>query len=260
MTLETVVRNSDLGELAIIVVAGFLCGALNAIAGGGTFITLPALIWMGIPPIIANATATTMAVPGYVASAWAYRRDIRAEGVLRLRTIIITSALGGILGAALLILTSAGAFLSLVPWLLLIATLLFAFAPHLQRLSEANSTGMHSTGMAVGMLILVTTYGGYFNGGLGIILLAVLALQGYRHIHGMNGLKNLLATILSTLSVITFMTADLIAWDVAVPMAVANICGAYVTSRVVRHMIDITILRSVIITIGGAMTVVFFVL
>ena len=246
-------------ELIVIVAAGFLCGALNAIAGGGTFVTLPVLIWIGIPPVTANATATTMAVPGYIASVWAYRHDIRAEGVLRLGTIIMMAALGGVLGAVLLVVTSPGAFLALVPWLLLTATLLFAFAPRLLKLSEGGSIGTRSRVMAVIVLLFVTTYGGYFNGGLGIIMLAALALQGYRDIHGMNGLKNLLASILSTLSVVTFMTADLIAWGAAIPMALANICGAYVTSRFVRRMARMDILRGVIIAIGAVMTVVFFI-
>ncbi len=253
------VEGIGLVELVVIVAAGFLCGALNAIAGGGTFVTLPVLIWIGIPPVVANATATTMAVPGYIASVWAYRRDIRAEGALRLGTIIMMAALGGVFGAVLLIVTSPDAFLALVPWLLLTATLLFAFAPRLQRLTEDASIGIPSTGMAAILLLLVTTYGGYFNGGLGIIMLAALALQGYRNIHGMNGLKNLLASILSTLSVVTFMTADLIAWEAAIPMALANICGAYVTSRLVRRMTRINILRGVIIAIGAVMTVVFFI-
>lgn len=243
----------------MIVVAGFLCGTLNAVAGGGTFITLPVLIWLGIPPVVANATATTMAVPGYLASVWAYRRDIRAEGTLRLGTITVLAALGGILGAALLIVTSPDAFLALVPWLLLTATLLFAFAPRLLKVSEASGIGIRSPSAAIIVLLLVTTYGGYFNGGLGIIMLAALSLQGYRNLHGMNGLKNLLASILSTLSVATFMTTDLIAWDAAVPMALANMCGAYFTSKVVRRVERIDILRFVIIAIGVVMTIVFFI-
>ncbi|MDX8355757.1 sulfite exporter TauE/SafE family protein [Cognatiyoonia sp. IB215182] len=246
-------------ELVVIVSAGVLCGALNAIAGGGTFVTLPVLIWIGIPPVVANATATTMAVPGYIASVWAYHRDIRAEGVLRLGTIIMIAAVGGILGAVLLIVTSPKAFLTLVPWLLLTATLLFAFAPRLQKLSEGGTIGTRSTAMSVAVLVSATTYGGYFNGGLGIIMLAALALQGYRNIHGMNGLKNLLASILSTLSVATFMTADLIAWEAAIPMATANVCGAYATSLFVRSMTRTDILRGVIIGIGAVMTVVFFI-
>ena len=246
-------------ELSMIVVAGLLCGTLNAIAGGGTFVTLPVLILLGIPPVVANATATTMAVPGYFASVWAYRLDIRAEGALQLGTIIALAALGGVLGAVLLVASSPDAFFALIPWLLLTATLLFAFAPLLQRISEASGTGTGSPAMAVVVLLIVTTYGGYFNGGLGIIMLAALSLQGYRNLHGMNGLKNLLASILSTLSVATFIAADLIAWDAAIPMALANVCGAYFTSKFVRCIERIDILRLVIVVIGGAMTVAFFV-
>ncbi|MEP0518889.1 MAG: sulfite exporter TauE/SafE family protein [Hyphomicrobiales bacterium] len=247
-------------ELTVIVVAGFFCGALNAIAGGGTFVTFPVLVWIGIPPVVANATATTMAVPGYFASVWAYRTDIRAEGALRLKMVVMIAALGGILGSVLLVVTSPKAFLLFVPWLLLTATLLFAFAPQLQKLSEISGSGIRSTTTAAAVLLLVAIYGGYFNGGMGIIMLAALALQGYRNLHGMNGLKNLLSSVLSMLSVITFMTADLIAWDAAIPMSIANICGAYVTSRFVRHMTRIDILRGVIIVVGGVMTVTFFVL
>lgn len=247
-------------ELFIIASAGFLCGALNAVAGGGTFVTLPVLIWLGTPPIVANATATTMAVPGYIASVWAYRHDIITEGALRLGTIIALAAVGGVLGAVLLVVTSPDAFLALIPWLLLTATLLFAVAPRLRKISEASGIGIRSPAMAVVVLLFVTTYGGYFNGGLGIIMLAALSLQGYRNLHGMNGLKNLLSSILSTLSVATFITADLIAWDVAVPMALANICGAYFTSKFVRRVERVDILRLVIIGIGAAMTAAFFIL
>nr|WP_281281422.1 sulfite exporter TauE/SafE family protein [Denitrobaculum tricleocarpae] len=239
--------------------AGCLCGALNAIAGGGTFVTLPVLIWLGIPPIVANATATTMAVPGYIASVWAYRHDIHAEGALSLGMIVTVAALGGMLGAILLIVTSPDAFLVIVPWLLLTATLLFGFSPRLRKLSETHAVGIPSTGVAVIILLFVTTYGGYFNGGLGIIMLAALALQGYRNLHGMNGLKNLLASILSTVSVVTFMTADLIEWKAAFPMAMANICGAYLTSRIVRRVERVDVLRHVIVVIGSAITITFFV-
>lgn len=220
--------------------------------------TLPVLIWIGIPPVIANATATTMAVPGYCASIWAYRRDIRAEGTLGLCAIIALAAIGGIAGAILLVVTSPGAFLKLIPWLLLAATLLFAFAPRLLSLSQTHSINVRSPIVAGFILLLVMTYGGYFNGGLGIIMLAALSLQGYRNLHGMNGLKNLLASILSILSVLTFTVADLIAWEAAAPMALSNICGAYVTAHFVRRSQRTDLLRFAIIGIGLTMTVVFF--
>lgn len=255
-------RTGGLGlfELVVIVLAGLLCGALNAVAGGGTFVTLPVLIWLGIPPIVASATATTMAVPGYIASVWAYRRDMRAEGTLRLGTIIALAAVGGLLGAVLLIVTSPDAFLALIPWLLLTATLLFAGAPRLQKIAEARGIGIRSPLVAIVVLLFVTTYGGYFNGGVGIVMLAALSLQGYRNLHGMNGLKNLLSSILSTLSVAAFISAGLIAWKFAVPMALANICGAYFTSKFVRGVERVDLLRLVIIGMGAVMTAAFFIL
>lgn len=221
--------------------------------------TLPTLIWLGVPPVVANATATTMAVPGYCASVWAYRGDIRTEGALSLATIITLTALGGTAGAVLLTITSPDAFIGLVPWLVLTATLLFAFAPRLLKLSEAQSLNVHSPILAGTILLLVMIYGGYFNGGLGIIILAALSFQGYRNLHGMNGLKNLLSSVLGILSVITFTSAGLIAWDAAVPMAVANISGAYITARLVRQTGRADRLRFAIIAIGLAMTIAFFV-
>ncbi|MBX2804898.1 MAG: sulfite exporter TauE/SafE family protein [Hyphomicrobiales bacterium] len=246
-------------EIILIAGAGFICGCLNAIAGGGTFVTLPALIWVGIPPIAANATATATAVPGYCASVWAYRKDIRAEGSLRLEAIILLAAAGGVVGAVLLILTSSKAFAALVPWLLLTATTLFAVAPDMLKLLRTFHFDLSSPAAACLILLGVTTYGGYFNGGLGIIILAALSLQGYRNLHGMNGLKNLLSSILSIMSVITFMSADVIVWEVAAPMAAGNVLGAYLASRIVRKIRQVRYLRQAIIAIGSVMTAVFFI-
>lgn len=249
---------SKLFEALVIIVAGFLCGSLNAIAGGGTFVTLPALIWIGVPPVVANATATTMAAPGYFASVWAYRRDIRAEGTLGLGSIIALTSLGGIAGALLLIVTPPDAFLGLIPWLLLTATLLFALAPHMLTLLERHDINVGSPIVAGIFLLVIMTYGGYFNGGLGIIMLAALSLQGYRNLHGMNGLKNILSFVLALLSIATFATADLIAWETALPMAMSNICGAYFTARIVRRLERTELLRLGIIGIGLTMTALFF--
>jgi len=245
-------------EITLIVLSGFLCGALNATAGGGTFVTLPVLIWIGVPPIAANATATVTAVPGYMASAWAYRNNIRAEGSLNLLTIILIAAIGGILGALFLVVSSPKIFLTLVPWLLLTATLLFAVAPRLLTLLKSYELGFTSPLCSFVIVLTVTTYGGYFNGGLGIIMLAALSLQGYRNLNGMNGLKSLLASILSIFSVITFITADLIRWDVTMPMIIGNICGAYMASSLVIKRTGL--LRLGITGIGVTMTVLFFML
>lgn len=118
-------------EIFVLCVAGFATGALNAVAGGGTFISFPALVWLGVPPIMANATATLTAIPGYAGSAWAFRKDIAAEGALSLPVMLLISALGGLTGALLLTVTNEEVFMGLVPWLLLVATLIFAAGPKL---------------------------------------------------------------------------------------------------------------------------------
>ena len=116
-------------SIALLVIAGLLAGMVNAIAGGGTLLSFPALIWLGVPPVMANATATLTALPGYLGSAWAFRNDIHAEGSLGLTGIVAIAALGGLAGAGLLLITPGDAFVGIVPWLLLTATLLFATGP-----------------------------------------------------------------------------------------------------------------------------------
>ncbi|SHJ28928.1 hypothetical protein SAMN05444417_0006 [Wenxinia saemankumensis] len=197
--------------LAVLVCAGFLAGGLNAVAGGGTFLSFPALVWLGLPPITANATATLTAMPGYMGSAWAFRRDIQSEGRLGLPAIFVVAVAGGLSGALLLLVTPGEAFEGIVPWLLLIATYLFAAGPRLvAALRMGGGVGPIASGTVI---FFVSVYGGYFNGGLGIMLLAVLGLIGFTDLHSMNGLKNLLSAILSVVSVATYALAGLIAWD-----------------------------------------------
>ena len=184
-------------EIFVLCVAGFATGALNAVAGGGTFISFPALVWLGVPPIMANATATLTAIPGYAGSAWAFRKDIAAEGALSLPVMLLISALGGLTGALLLTVTNEEVFMGLVPWLLLVATLIFAAGPKLLALLKGGGLG---TIGSVAVVLAVSIYGGYFNGGLGIMLLAVFGLMGFANLHGMNGLKNLMSTMISIVS------------------------------------------------------------
>ena len=245
--------------LTVLIVAGLLAGGLNAVAGGGTFLSFPALVWLGVPPIMANATATLTAMPGYAGSTWAYRHDIVAEGTLRLPMIILVTIVGGLAGAGLLLLTPSEAFVDIVPWLLLVATCLFATGPHL--LTGVQSRGQASAGptTSAAAIFLVSVYGGYFNGGLGIMLLAVLGLIGFTDLHGMNGLKNVLSAILSVVSVITYAAAGLIAWDSALVLALATAIGGYVGARLGRRIRRTDLLRGGIVAVGVGMTVVFFV-
>ncbi|WP_375567847.1 sulfite exporter TauE/SafE family protein [Ahrensia marina] len=246
-------------ELALLGFAGLAAGVLNAVAGGGTFLTLPALIYAGVPPVIANATSTLAVLPGYVSSAWAFRDDLPAEGTLSTRTIIVIASIGSALGAGLLILTPGDAFLWIVPWLLLTATLLFAAGPMLTQHIQAGApdgVGSWISGLAI---FAVSIYGGYFNGGLGILLLAVFSVLGFTNLHGMNGLKNILAAVLSLISVGAFSLAGLIAWEQAILMAICATLGGYAGARVSRKIVRTDLLRAFVTLVGVGMTVAFFV-
>ena len=245
-------------DLILLVAAGFGAGVLNAVAGGGTFLSLPALIFVGVPPVAANATATLVALPGYLSSAWGFRDDIRAEGALSLRAIAFYGAVGGLLGSLLLIVTPGEAFLWVVPWLLLLATALFALGPAMLRVVQGRGLKPAGTAVSISAIGAVSIYGGYFNGGLGIMLLATFGLIGYTNLHGMNGLKNALSALLSVVSSVTFVAAGLIAWDQAVPMAVSAAIGGYLGARVSRQITRTDLLRYFVTAVGGVMTLVFF--
>ncbi|MEZ5676097.1 MAG: sulfite exporter TauE/SafE family protein [Thalassovita sp.] len=245
-------------EIMLLAVAGFAAGVLNAVAGGGTFLSLPALIYVGVPPVSANATATLTALPGYISSAWAFRHDMEAEGRLRLRAILILAALGSIAGAILLIVTPSDMFLWIVPWLLLFATGMFALGPWL--LSRLRQQQEQTAGplVSAAVLLAVFVYGGYFNGGLGIMLLAAFGLLGYRNLHGMNGLKNVLSAMLSLVSALTFIMAGLIAWEQAAIMAASAALGGYVGAHQSRKITRTDLLRHFVTAVGLGMSVLFF--
>ncbi|MEB8389285.1 sulfite exporter TauE/SafE family protein [Rhodobacteraceae bacterium KMM 6894] len=245
-------------ELVLICIAGFAAGVLNAVAGGGTFLTLPALIWLGIPPVAANATATLTALPGYVASAWAFRHDLRAQGTLALPWVMIASVIGALTGAALLILTSDRTFSGIIPWLMLLATGLFAVGPALTRHLRARGVPAAGPVLCFVVFVVVAIYGGYFNGGLGIMLLAAMGLLGYSNLHAMNGLKNVLSAVLSLTSAVAFVASGLIVWSAAVPMALSAALGGYIGARLSKKVPNQDDLRSFITLVGLTMTILFF--
>lgn len=245
-------------EFVLVIGSGLAAGVLNSVAGGGTFFTLPILIMIGVPPIMANATATLSALPGYLSSSWAYRRDMKAEGVFSLPKILVTSCFGGLLGAVLLTFTSGDAFLWIIPFLLLIATVLFAAnSAILRSIRKRNSEGLGAL-MSGLVVFVVSVYGGYFNGGLGIMLLAAFGLLGFKNLHGMNGLKTILSAMLSFLTAFVFIAADLIAWEHALPMAISTAIGGYVGAYHIRKIVRTEILKTFIVLVGLAMTITFF--
>lgn len=240
----------------MLVVAAFLGGGINAVAGGGSFFTFPALVWAGVPPVAANASGTMALLPGYMASTWGFREDLRAPERLSMGAVLATSLVGGSIGAGLLLITPDAVFSGIVPWLLLAATLLFAFGPSL--LQRINSSGGESAPtVQLVALLLVCVYGGYFNGGLGIVLLAVLGLLGHTGLNRMQGLKNLVSAVLTAIAVALYALGGAIVWLQALVMMISAVAGGYVVARAARKLPEATI-RTVVIVTGAIMTVVFF--
>uniref|UniRef100_E6XI82 Probable membrane transporter protein n=1 Tax=Shewanella putrefaciens (strain 200) TaxID=399804 RepID=E6XI82_SHEP2 len=247
----------------LIALAGFLGGMLNAVAGGGSFITLLALVFVGVPPIAANATGTAALLPGYIASAWRFRKDIEYPASLSLKDLILIALIGGSIGAGILLTTSEQVFAKLIPWLILLASAAFIIGPWLlkRRIAEQGentSTPMLSPIMALMLLAAVCIYGGYFNGGLGIILLASFGLMGQTNLHGMNGLKNLISALLTTIAVVIYAAGDAIDSQYLLLLAVMAIIGGYVGAAM-AYRISQPLLRGFIVIVGLAMALGFFI-
>lgn len=218
--------------------AGFFGGVLNSIAGGGSFITFPALLMAGVPAISANATNTFASCAGYLSGAYAFKEELRRYRRV-LPALISVSAVGGLVGAWLLLQTPAAVFREAIPWLLLFATLLFIFGSHLNRLFKQLGRGHKSmAGFAkaalVLLLLLVCIYGGFFNAGLGIISLSYLALAGYTDINVMNAMKLLISCVVSVIAIVIFVLQDQIAWLEGVLVLTGALVGGYLAARISR--------------------------
>jgi len=240
---------------SLLVLAAFAAGVVNAIAGGGAFITFPALVFAGVPPVAANASSTVALFPGQATSALAYRRDILGISEFGLPSFIGLSLAGGLVGAVLLLYTPNAIFADLVPWLMLFATVVFAvgnFAP------KGVAARMRLSGPAVLVVqFIISIYGGYFGGGIGFLMLAALTLFGMTNIHAMNGLKILLATLMNGAAVAAFIVAGAVYWPQTLPMAVASILGGWVGVHGARR-INQKHLKLIVVSIATAMTIWFF--
>ena len=240
--------------------AGVIGGALNAVAGGGSFVAFPALLFTGVPPVQANATNTVALWIGTTASGGAYRGRLRISRRVML-PLVAASIAGGLIGAFLLIKTPANTFLRVLPWLMLLATLLFAFGRHLtSRFSgglehEATRTAL---AFAVVFELLVAVYGGYFGGGLGIMNLAMLAALGMTDIHAMNALKIVLGAIINGVAVITFVAAHAIYWPQGIATMLGAVIGGYSAAHYAQKLPQSWI-RTFVILVGTGMTLYFFV-
>ena len=251
----------DLPHAAAAFAAAFLAGAINSVAGGGTLVSFPTLIWLGLDSVTANSTSTVAIWPGTVGSAWGYRRELRGVET-RFLAMVGPSLLGGILGAILLRLTPSSVFDRLVPYLILFATMLFMAQEPVQRaLKTGDAATRRSTGWFVGGLLFqfgVGLYGGYFGAGIGILMLAALSVLGLKDIHEMNSLKVVLGGSVNGIAAAYFIFARMVYWPYVVLMAVAAILGGYLGAGTARKL-GRNAVRRIVILIGLGMAVSLFV-
>jgi uncharacterized membrane protein YfcA len=239
--------------------AGALAGAMNAVAGGGSFVAFPTLLFTGVPPIPANATNTLSLWVGTAVSGGAYRRHLNLPRRVLL-PLVSMGLLGGLAGALLLIKTPAHTFFRLIPWLMLAATLLFTFGRHLTgRLSSGISHQASNAAIAGASCIelLVAIYGGYFGGGIGIMNLAMFAALGMTDIHEMNALKIVLVAVINGVAAVTFIATGSIVWPQALLMIVGAGLGGYASAHYAQKLPQ-SLVRATIIALGSGMTIYFF--
>lgn len=249
---------------ALLVGAGaFVAGGMNAMAGGGTFFSFPAMLAAGVPPIMANASNTVALWPASISSAWAYRREAMRHGRWAVLLAVISMA-GGLLGGLLLLAISNATFSRLIPWLLLVATTLFAFSSQVSKLIRWAKGHMKlppsdkpgSIGGAI-FQTAVAIYGGFFGAGMGILTLAALSIQGFEDMQEINALKNLTSAMNYTVAALTFIIAGAISWPHTLVALVTAAIGGYAGAALARRL-PAQWLKRLVIAVGAVMSVVYF--
>jgi uncharacterized membrane protein YfcA len=247
---------------AVLCLSALGAGVVNAVAGGGTLLTFPALLFaLGTTHSrAANITSTVALVPGSLAGGWGYRRELHGAGPW-LRLLWLPSLLGGLVGALLLIVLDPKIFQVVIPWLLLIASLLFLLQPTLTRhLKSSVEGGLPAPGWRTALIafqFLVAVYGGYFGAGIGVLMLSGLGLMGLGDIHRMNAVKTLLAAVINGVSVVVFLFSGEVHWLYAAAMAAASVLGGYV-GAVVGRRLPRALVRWTVILIGLGLALYYF--
>ena len=241
-------------EAALIGAAAFLAGAMNALAGGGTFFSFPALLAVGVPPVVANASNAVALWPASIASALASRAELRRFRD-KLALLSAVALAGGLMGGLLLLSIEDRAFTRLIPWLLGAATLMFALSGVLSRLLARLRRGADAAHGTAGAFFqfCVSVYGGFFGAGMGIVMIAALAIQGHTDLKEINALKNWLSAVIYSVAVATFVIAGAISWPHTLVMLVTAIAGGYAGARMARHL-PARVLRGLVIAIGTGLT------
>lgn len=256
-----------LEDTVLLAAAGLVAGLVNAVAGGGTFFTFSALVAAGLPPIAANATSAVAVWPGNVASLAAYRREVMAHW-RHFAMLGAVSLAGGGLGAVILLRLDDAEFRALVPWLLLAATLLFAFSPRItaffrakgHQAAEAAARGGGVVGRAVGAVIqfLVAIYGGFFGAGMGILMLAALAVTEGDDFHRINAAKVLFSVLINGIAIALFIAGGVVEWAEGLVVMVTCIAGGYLGVMAAKA-VPVIWVRRFVVTVGALLTVWFFI-
>jgi uncharacterized membrane protein YfcA len=243
--------------IIVLVLVAFFAGAQNALAGGGSFLTFPALLYAGLDPRAANITSAIALFPGQLTTSFAGRSMVRGAVGLRLRTLVVISLVGGLVGAALLLVTPVSVFTHLVPYLVAFATVVFAWGSFFKkpRLEKQGPEISPRTGAVIQFLIAV--YGGYFGGGIGILMLAALTAAGLL-VRNAGATKNLLAGVMNAAAVVLFVVLTKVDWVIVGYVAVAAIAGGQLGVFLLRR-INETVLRVGITLIGTALTIGLFI-
>jgi uncharacterized membrane protein YfcA len=239
--------------------SAFAAGAINSVAGGGTLLTFPTLIWLGLDSVAANATSTVAIWPGSLGGMWGYRKDLRTAD-RRMLALTVPSLAGGIAGALLLRFTPPSIFDAVVPFLILFATVLFMVQETVQRIFKTGEARHQTSKWLAGAMVFqffVALYGGYFGAGIGILMLAALSILGMSDIHQMNGLKNFFALCINGVAAIYFIFAHMVEWPYVLLMALGAIAGGIGGAGLARKM-GRSRVRALVIAIGLAMALSLF--
>lgn len=242
-------------DMALLAVAGLLAGAMNAVAGGGSFVSFPAMIAAGLPPVVANASSTVALFPGTLASTWAYRRAFAQTSGLRVRVLLPISVAGGLVGAALLLATPAHLFDMVIPFLLLLAALTFAFGPRaglaLRRVVRVGPGAM------LPVQFVLAIYGGYFGGAVGLMMMATWSLLDEADVKALAAPRTLLVSAANTVAVVCFIVAGIVHWPEALLVGLGALVGGYLGARIGKKLPPILVKYATVL-LAAAMTLHFF--
>jgi hypothetical protein len=240
----------------LLILAGLLAGTMNAVAGGGSFVSFPVMVLIGLPPIAANASSTVALFPGTMASTWAYRDDLRGVAGISLKVLLPISVAGGLTGAILLLVTPGGVFDAVIPWLLLLATVMFAggrrLGDWLRRYVRVGRRGV------LIMQFIISIYGGYFGGAVGLMMMAAWTLLDSAELKALAGPRALLVSAANSAAVLCFVIAGAVWWAEMLAMMVSAIAGGYYGARVAR-LLPAAVVRWFVVALSATVTVAFFV-